>query len=212
MSSTPTFASTLKITDGMNEDVIRKAFKGDFFHCKYLHEHTCEWDAIKRFFIVFRNSLKFYVPIHLIPVIIFKLKRIRKEPKKVIFGFLKNVFRSCMFLATYMTILKYGICFFKNLSGQNRPLVVIISGLCTFPGMYWEADGRRTEMGLYFLSPFLEGMWKWFAKRGYVSSISNGEIYLFVITMAILMYCYQQEPDTIKDTYLSICKKLWGEN
>ena len=159
------------------------------------------------FFMVFTNSLKFYVPIHLIPVIIFKLRKLRKEPKRVIYGFLKNVGRSCMFLATYMSILKYCICLFKNLSGQNRPLVVILSGLCTFPGMYWEAPGRRTEMGLYFLSPFLEGMWMWFEKRGYVTSIKYGEIYLFVFAMAIIMYCYQQEPDAIKDTYLSLCKK-----
>ena len=212
MKNRKMFADTLTITDGMPKDILTSAFKGSFFHWKHLHDHTCEWDAIKRFFMVFTNSLKFYVPIHLIPVIIFKLRKLRKEPKRVIYGFLKNVGRSCMFLATYMTILKYCICLFKNLSGQNRPLVVILSGLCTFPGMYWEAPGRRTEMGLYFLSPFLEGMWMWFEKRGYVTSIKYGEIYLFVFAMAIIMYCYQQEPDAIKDTYLSLCKKLWGEN
>ena len=210
--STKTFANKLIIDKGLPEHVIQKGFKGGFFHWKDLHDHTCEWDAFQRFFIVFKNSLKFYVPIHLIPVIIFKLKRLKKEPMRVIYGFLKNVFRSCMFLATYMTILKYGLCFFKNLSGQNRPLNVILAGICTFPGMYWEADGRRTEMGLYFLSPFIEGMWKWFEKRGLVSAIKYGDVYLFAITMAIIMYCYQMEPAAIKNTYLSLCKKLWGEN
>ena len=210
--SVPAFTSKRALDIGLPEHVIQKGFKGGFFHCKDLHEHTWEWDAFKRFFIVFKNSLKFYVPIHLIPVIIFKLKRLKKEPGRVIYGFLKNVFRSCMFLATYMTILKYGLCLFKNISGQNRPLNVILAGLWTFPGMYWEADGRRTEMGLYFLSPFIEGMWKWFAKRGYVTAVKYGDVYIFAVTMAIIMYCYQMEPTAIKNTYLSLCKKLWGEN
>mmetsp|Transcript_12183 Transcript_12183/g.13895 ORF Transcript_12183/g.13895 Transcript_12183/m.13895 type:complete len:201 (-) Transcript_12183:56-658(-) len=200
------------MSDVIPKEVITKAFKGEFFHCKYIHDNTCEYDAFVRFFGVIKNSMKFYIPIHLIPVIIFKLKKMRKEPLKVLYGFVKNVTRSCLFLATYMTLLKYGLCFFKNLIGVNRPLNVILAGLWTFPGMFWEADGRRTEMGLYFLSPFIEGIWKWFDKRGMVTPIKNGDVYLFAITMGIIMYCYQMEPTTIKNTYLSLCKKLWGEN
>ena len=196
----------------LSQSVIDHAFKGGFFHCKDLHSHTCEFDAIQRFFIVFKNSLKFYGPIHLIPILIFKLKKMKTEPLKVIKGYLKNVSKSCMFLATYMTLLKYGLCLFKNIMGQNRPLMIILAGLWTFPGMFFEAEGRRTEMSLYFFSPFVEGVWKWFVKRGYVTSIPNGDVYLFSFTMAIIMYCYQMEPTAIKSTYLSLLKKLWGEN
>ena len=156
--------------------------------------------------------MKFYGPIHMIPVFIFKLKQLKKEPWKVIKGYLKNVCQSCMFLATYMSLLKYGLCFWRNLFGENRPLSVILAGLWTFPGMFFEAEGRRTEMGLYFLSPFVEGVWKWFEKRGLISNIKNGDVYLFSFTMAIIMYCYQKEPTAIKKTYLTLCKKLWGEN
>mmetsp|Transcript_12182 Transcript_12182/g.13892 ORF Transcript_12182/g.13892 Transcript_12182/m.13892 type:complete len:138 (-) Transcript_12182:65-478(-) len=136
----------------------------------------------------------------------------KTEPGKVLYGFLKNVCRSCLFLATYMGILKYGLCLMRNLTKQHRPLNVIVAGMITFPGMFWEQEGRRTEMGLYFLSPFLEGIWKWFAKRGIVVPIKNGDVLVFATTMAIIMYCYQMEPQAIKNTYLSLCKKLWGEN
>ena len=116
-----------------------------------------------------------------------------------------------MFLATYMTLLKYGLCFFRNLVG-NRPLHVLLAGFFSASGMYFEASGRRTEMSLYFLSPFLESLWKWFGKRGLMVNIPNGELYLFSICVSIVMYCYERHPSAIKGTYLSLLKMLWGEN
>mmetsp|Transcript_6989 Transcript_6989/g.7837 ORF Transcript_6989/g.7837 Transcript_6989/m.7837 type:complete len:104 (-) Transcript_6989:35-346(-) len=103
------------------------------------------------------------------------------------------------------------MCMFKRLIGL-RPLHIIISGLLSFPGMFFEAPGRRTEMSLYFLSPFLESLWKWLDKRGLVYNIPNGEVYLFATCVAIIMYCYERHPTTIKSTYYSLLKLLWGEN
>lgn len=194
------------------QDIVNHSFKGGMFHCKDLHHGTCEWNTFKWFFIVFKNAFKFYGAIHLLPVIIFKLKRLGKDPWGVVRSYLKNVAKSCLFLSTYMALLRYGLCLYRNMFGQNRPLNVILAGLGTFPGMFLEAEGRRTEMSLYFLSPFVEGVWLWFKKRGLVSPIKNGDVYLFSFTMAIIMYCYQNEQSAIKQTYLALCKKLWGEN
>mmetsp|Transcript_19489 Transcript_19489/g.21798 ORF Transcript_19489/g.21798 Transcript_19489/m.21798 type:complete len:189 (-) Transcript_19489:49-615(-) len=186
--------------------------KGANFLCQHdLHKgYLCETYALKRAFDVMVNASKFYGTIHLLPVIIFKLKKIKTEPFKVLKGYLKNVSRSCLFLATYMGLLIYGICFWRRLIG-NRPLHVINAGLLTFPGMFWEAEGRRTEMSHYFLSPFLESIWMWLKKRGLAADIPSGDVLLFSITMAIIMYCYQFEQSVIKGTYLSLFKKLWGE-
>ena len=192
-------------------EVIHRAFKGGNMPCKYMHPGTCEWDAVLRFFKIFFNASKFYAPIHMIPVLIFKMKKLKTEPWKVIKGYLKNVYKSCMFLATYMTILKYGMCLLKHLIGL-RPLHVILAGMLSFPGMFFEASGRRTEMSLYFLSPFIESVWRWLDKRALVYHIPNGDVYLFSVCVAILMYCYERHPKTIKSTYLSLFKLLWGEN
>ncbi|CAI2380172.1 unnamed protein product [Moneuplotes crassus] len=197
--------------DVFTPEFITHAFKGGNIPCRLMHDHTCEYDAILRFIKIFKAAFKFYAPIHLIPVIIFKLKRIKKQPWKVIKGYLKNVFQSCMFLSVYMTILKYGMCIFRNLLG-NRPLSILLAGVISFPGMFFEAPGRRTEMSLYFLSPFLESVWRWLDKRGYPVNIPNGEVYLFCTCVAIIMYCYERHPDTIKSTYRSLLSKLWGDD
>ena len=194
------------------KELANECMKGGIFKCQHhLHKgYLCETYALSRMLDVLYNSSKFYGAIHLLPVLIFKLKKIRKEPFKVLKGYVKNVARSCLFLSTYMSLLVYGMCFWRRLVG-NRPLHVIISGLLTFPGMFWEAEGRRTEMSHYFLSPFLEGAWMWLKKRGLVFDVPNGEVIIFAITMAIIMFCYQFEQSAIKGTYLSLFKKLWGE-
>ena len=194
------------------KEVIDYCFKGGHLECKHLHSGSCEFEAISRFVKVFIQSSKFYGPIHLIPIICFKLKKLYKEPKTVIKSFLKNLCRSCLFLATYMSLLKYGLCFWKNYFLDNRPRNVALSAAWTFPGMYWEADGRRTEMSLYFLSPAFENIYNCLVKRGYFTPIENGEIFLFMVTMCIMMYCYQFHPDTIKPLYRSILEKIFGEN
>ncbi len=46
--------------------------KGGFLDCKDLHDGTCIEESILRFVTVFKNTYKYYIPIHLIPLIIFK--------------------------------------------------------------------------------------------------------------------------------------------
>ena len=90
--------------------------------------------------------------------------------------------------------------------------MVIYSGFVSGFGLMWEPQGRRTELALYFLPRFIEAFWAWCKKRNWVTPIPYGEVGLFAVAMAILMYCYQNEQNNIKKTYLSIFKYFWGEN
>jgi hypothetical protein len=45
---------------------------GTFYDCKDFHPgHGCLMEAILRFFKVVKNSYKYYIPIHLVPLLIF---------------------------------------------------------------------------------------------------------------------------------------------
>ena len=63
---------------------------------------------------VFSKALKFYLPIHMLPVIIFKRSRLMKEPLQVIKKLVKNIFMSCLFLTLYVSVFWYFFCRFKN--------------------------------------------------------------------------------------------------
>ena len=89
---------------------------------------------------------------------------------------------------------------------------VLMAGFIAGFGLLFEPAGRRTELALFFLPRFLEGFWAFCAKRQWVSAMPHGQVFLLCIAMAIIMYCYQNEPENIKRNNLSIFKKFWGDN
>ena len=144
--------------------------------------------------MVMNASWKFYLHIHLIPVLIFKFKLLKKGDKKYIFQQLKHVLKgtlkSCLFLSTYIALFRYGLCVFKNLRHKVDRWNVILAGFLSGFGLLWEPPGRRTELALYFLPRFLEALWGFSKKRQWVTPIKHGEIIIFAIAMGIIMYCY----------------------
>ena len=152
------------------------------------------------------------MPIHLVPLLIFKGKRIRKEPGKVLKSFLKGFMRSVMMLSVYCMIFRYGLCQTKNLRQKVDSLNPIIAGFSATFSILWEPANRRVELALYLVPRFLEALWNFFLRRGIVKNIRNGEVIFFSVAMAIICYCYQNEEESIKPTYLGIFKKFWGEN
>lgn len=99
-----------EITDELFEQVVN----GKFIPCTYIHEGSCLHCALEKFIVVFKIASKFYLPIHLIPLVIFKLKKLKTEPLNVIKSFLKNMLKSIMFMSSYIAVFRYGLCFFKN--------------------------------------------------------------------------------------------------
>ena len=130
------------------------------------------------------------MPIHLVPLLIFKGKRIRKEPGKVLKSFLKGFMRSVMMLSVYCMIFRYGLCQTKNLRQKVDSLNPIIAGFSATFSILWEPANRRVELALYLVPRFLEALWNFFLRRGIVKNIRNGEVIFFSVAMAIICYCY----------------------
>ena len=73
----------------LTPEIAEAVVNGAFLHCRDIHDNTCEFEAIERFFMVMKASWKFYLPIHLIPVLIFKFRLLKKGDKKVIWAQIK---------------------------------------------------------------------------------------------------------------------------
>ena len=58
----------------ISKELAEHIYRGGFIHCKDIHDDTCVVNAIKKFISVFRASIKLYGPVHVIPVLIFKMK------------------------------------------------------------------------------------------------------------------------------------------
>jgi hypothetical protein len=60
----------------ISQELADHVLGGGFIHCRDIHDNSCERNAFNKFFIVMNISYKFYLPIHAIPVLIFKRKKL----------------------------------------------------------------------------------------------------------------------------------------
>lgn len=63
----------------LSTELLDHLYQGGFIECKYLHQHSCNYNTWLKFKTLFRAALIFYTPIHAIPTIIFKYKALFTE-------------------------------------------------------------------------------------------------------------------------------------
>ena len=157
-------------------------------------------------------ATKFYLPIHLVPALIFKFRKLRTDPLAVVKSFFKGYIRSCLFLATYIALFRFFLCFTKNTRQKIDRFNPIVAGLIAPLSILWEPKGRRAELTLYLVPKFLESLWNWLLKHKVAVNIPNGEVIIFAVAMAVICYSMQNEEDCVKPTYRSMFRKFYGDN
>lgn len=63
----------------LSQQLVEHAYSGGFIHCKDMHKHGCTYNSYLKFKLLVPLALKFYTPIHSIPVLIFKRNQLTKE-------------------------------------------------------------------------------------------------------------------------------------
>ena len=63
----------------ISKELLEHVYKGGFIECKDIHQHSCNYNTLLKFQRVFNDAYKFYIPIHLIPVLLFKRKQLATE-------------------------------------------------------------------------------------------------------------------------------------
>jgi len=194
-------------------EMFEQIVRDQWIDCKVFHPGTsCEMEAIKRWFKVFRATYKYYIPIHLIPFLLFKLKQVRKEPKKTISRAFLQYIKSICFMASYIAILKYTLCAAKNIRHKVDEFNGTLGAFLAAWSVFFETESRRVEIALFIMTRFFETLWNYLKHRGYVKPIWSGENIVFGLAMGIIAYFYHCEETAIKHSYLSVFKKFWGKN
>ncbi|EGC29588.1 hypothetical protein DICPUDRAFT_158808 [Dictyostelium purpureum] len=156
---------------------------------------SCTSSASQIWFQVFLAGLKLYAPLFLVPALIFKRKSISFLLKRT----LPEILRSSVFLGTYAGVFSGAICLIRRIIGKDVKSTVAISGL--FAGLFSiliEKKSRRSELALYCLNQTIEVVWKMAAARNLAFTFKNGEVLVYMIASAILMYFYQNEPESLR--------------
>ncbi|KND04056.1 uncharacterized protein SPPG_01500 [Spizellomyces punctatus DAOM BR117] len=142
----------------------------------------------------FFDALKIYIPVHLLPALIFHRRRFfSNQFPSTVLHVATNALRSSTFLATFIAGVWAPICVVRNVSRQDTTLGPLLgSFLCGF-SLLLERKSRRREIGLYCLPKALESSW-WRITHALGMGgikIPGGDVALFAMGMGYLLSAYQ---------------------
>ncbi|SCV68785.1 BQ2448_906 [Microbotryum intermedium] len=120
---------------------------------------TCEVNAIKRWLVAFADCFKIYLPVHLVPSLLFGFGALARQPLASVIHILLAASRSSAFLATFVASIYASVCFMRTRVPMIFPFVsqqAMDGGWCIGLGCFLcgfsvliENKRRRREMALY---------------------------------------------------------------
>ena len=63
----------------ISDELVNHVYRGGFIHCRDIHDHSCEYNALLKFAEIFNSAYKFYGPLHILPVLLFKRRKLKNE-------------------------------------------------------------------------------------------------------------------------------------
>jgi hypothetical protein len=154
----------------------------------------------------------FYGPAHILPILIFKLRELRRNPKHLLVHAGQNVARSVFFGCFLLGTVQYSFCQLPKIFGGANQITYSLLALFASSTIFIEASSRRGELALYLAPRTLESLWNLMKKYGFPLRIKNFEVVLFGLAMAFLSYFLYNDDKHIKPTYRSSLRHILGVN
>ncbi|KAF9165169.1 hypothetical protein DFQ26_000510 [Actinomortierella ambigua] len=200
--------------------------------CSLVHQgiaESCEAHGAFRWFQGFFVSSGIYLPVHLLPALLSPkafLKRLVEDPVNTSMATLLATARSSAFLATYISLVWYGICMWRS---RIMPLVSAITGR-RYPGhvvdyvygpilgsalcglsVLIEKKHRRAEMALYVLPRALFSL----GSRVLQGKLSRrvermAEALMFALSMSVLLTGMRWEASLVRPSMRGILGWILG--
>jgi len=146
--------------------------------------------------VVLKAMLKINFPIHFVPFVIFKLKKLRKEGIiKPSAKLLLNILRSAMYMTGYVSIIKLMFAMADSFPLRFLPykfvdvLVMVLS-----PGsIAFEQPHRRVDITYFLLRSSVENWWNMLRNRKLVPHIPKAGELLIILAFAIIAFKFSEE-------------------
>jgi len=189
----------------------RKGNRGEktkFIHCcNGYHDGPCTPYCMKDWVIGLLRAAKVYLPVHFVPMILFRYKSLLKDPQSQLLRTFQNFANSCAFLTSYVFVIKSTQCFLRNLRKKDVASHALLSGLLTSFATLFEQPSRVSELSLYCIPRGLEATWKYGVLTGRVRYIKYFEVLLMSFATATLLGSAKTD---FKHSYYSALRFLVG--
>jgi len=155
------------------------------------------------------NALPVYAPVYGVPLVLFRRRKLARDPRGVLTETLHGVARSSTFLALYCTL---GIAFISlgrrlglrhDAVGRAAMVLPALSGFVGGLATVIEKKPRRIELALYVLSKAVEGLHRLLkdAAGERFGSPPAGDTLAFAAALAVLMHANLRHPDVVRPVY-----------
>lgn len=162
--------------------------------CGFHADPNCLRYNITDWFLGLGRASRIYMPVHLLPTLLFNPGKVAQNPGAFVKRVVQNVARSSIFLTTYQANVKMTHCFVRNAIKDDPVWTALLSGITAGLSIFIEHPRRRTELTLYVLPRALEASFNYVLKyHGRGSKLLRGSIPVvsvigFQSAMAIWMY------------------------
>lgn len=163
---------------------------------------------------VFRHfleySLRFYVPLNLVSLLLFQRAKLLQSPIKALKHVASSCARSAMFLSLYCGNAWLVQCMLRHWNIYNGFTTWLLGGF--FPGLMvlLETKSRRLELALYCMSPTIQSLYVWCLKHKYINRVPHIDAGIFAIAMGIIMMGHQGTNKNLQPTLKRIMHALMG--
>eukprot|EP00347_Sterkiella_histriomuscorum_P000202 403376789 len=188
---------------------------GKKYGCQAYHiNSTCNQRIWEKFHIVFMKLLKINLPIHIIPLLLFKLKQLKQKPIQTFLKLVFNLVRSAMFLTSFVLsifmVQCYGSRLFPNLSIKS---LHILSSLFAGLGIAFEQAHKRVEITYFCLPRNCENIYNTLDSRNLVLYLPGQDALCFAVAMGMIAMCYSEGKNsfTLRGFTAKACKYLWTD-
>ncbi|KAM0729627.1 Transmembrane protein 135 [Formica fusca] len=138
-----------------------------------------------------QESFKIYTTVYIIAFLMKRKVPSKRDIKKIILGILQ----STAFLSWSGFSYSLFICLLRRILGRfYLPTVSFLpSFLSSLSAIVIERSSRRTLLCLYVSNIATETLFKMGVWRGYFSPIPKGEVYIFAVSVAVLLYFFRSK-------------------
>ncbi|KAI8506896.1 hypothetical protein Bbelb_153350 [Branchiostoma belcheri] len=185
----------------------------EFVPCDlHMHPGSCHAYTLKDTLRSWPSFFKMYLPINLVPVLLFKYKQLLSRPTDTLTSLFIHTVWSGTFLTFLVQIAKYVICVLRHRAHKPPPVdgyIPFTAGVLCALSVLFERASRRRELSMYVIPHFLNGMFL-LAQRHHVKTVPFGSILVFMASTMTLMHAYERERDSLSNLVKGILKYLVG--
>ena len=179
--------------------------------CSVWHpERSCWEQSMFMLLKTFNSSYKSFLIANLFPVIMYKRRELRTNPKKVLYRLFISLLRSFTFVASIGNLYGFTWCTVNKMrfDGTKSAFYHILVMICCNVGIFAETSSRIEETFLYLLVSFLQMAWNYLKKKFHLRTVPMFTNFLFALSVGLFVLAYAKDGGNMKDKYYSMCEQV----